>query len=169
VAWSPDGKYIASGGDDRTVRVWDASTGKDIYIYRKHNDIVLSVAWSPDSKRIVSGGDDKLAPGRDDRRTVQIWDAMNGENVISCGRHASRVYAVTWSPDGKYIASNEVHGVQVWDTATGDPVTAYHAHLNIEVFELLQVSWSPDGTRLAVSDQDGKILVGSVDLPDVPT
>ncbi len=186
VAWSPDGKYIASGGDDSTVRVWNASTGNDIYIYRKHNASVLAAAWSPDSKRIASGGDDELFPFRDDRRTVQIWDAMNGDNVVSCYGSDFRTNAVTWSPDGKYIASNESIMVQVWNAATGDPVKAYHVgdpvkayhvgdpvkafqdHYNNMVAEVLHVSWSPDGTRLAAIDKNGKIWVGSLNLPDVP-
>jgi eukaryotic-like serine/threonine-protein kinase len=166
VAWSPNGKYIASGGDDRTVRVWNASTGNDIYIYRIYNDSVLAVAWSPDSKRIASGGDNKEYLGRDDRQTVQIRDAMNGDNVVICNGSTIRTYAVTWSPDGKYIASNADVMVPVWNTATGDPVNRYLDRF--EPAEILHVSWSPDGTRLAASDKNGKIRIGSVDLPGVP-
>src|SRR6266496_4278065 len=55
VAWSPDGKRIASGSDDDTVQVWDAANGGHVYTYRRHADAVWGVAWSPDGKRIVSG------------------------------------------------------------------------------------------------------------------
>jgi len=59
VAWSPDGKRIASGSDDKTVQVWDAAAGGNVYIYKDHSDVVDSVAWSPDGKRIASGSNDK--------------------------------------------------------------------------------------------------------------
>jgi WD40 repeat protein len=64
VAWSPDGKRIASGSSDKTVQVWDAVDGSHVYTYRGHSDLVWTVAWSPDSKRIASGSSDK---------TVQVW------------------------------------------------------------------------------------------------
>src|SRR6266702_1446958 len=55
VAWSPDGRHIASAGEDQTVQIWDATTGRTILTYRGHSDIVTTVAWSPDGKRIASG------------------------------------------------------------------------------------------------------------------
>jgi eukaryotic-like serine/threonine-protein kinase len=64
VAWSPDGRRIASGSQDHTVQVWDAQSGKTLLIYRGHTDFVNAVAWSPDSQAIVSGSDDG---------TIQVW------------------------------------------------------------------------------------------------
>lgn len=68
VAWSPDGERLASCADtpDRTVRIWEATTGRTSFVYRGHTDGVMSVAWSPDGQLIASGSSDK---------TVQIWRA----------------------------------------------------------------------------------------------
>ena len=67
VAWSPDGKRIASGGYDSTVQVWDAVDGGNVFTYRGHSGTVSAVAWSPDSKRIASSGSYDT--------TVQVWVA----------------------------------------------------------------------------------------------
>ena len=68
VAWSPDGKYIAAGNLG-TVQVWDAFTGKHVYVYRGHSQEVFTVAWSPDSKHLASGDEG----GVHITETVQIW------------------------------------------------------------------------------------------------
>ncbi len=64
VAWSPDGKQLASAGHDGTVQVWNATDGGNVYTYKGHTNVVLAMAWSPDGKRIASGSVDK---------TVQVW------------------------------------------------------------------------------------------------
>ncbi len=101
VAWSPDGKSIASVSYD--AQVWDAATGKTL-VTRGYS--VNAVAWSPDSKRIASGSRDQ---------TVQVWDAADGGNVYTYRGHSAWVTAVAWSPDGKRIASgSRDQTVQVW-------------------------------------------------------
>ncbi len=85
VAWSTDGKRIASGSNDGTVQVWDAANGGNVFIYRGHVGRVNAVAWSPDGKRIASGGSDG---------TVQVWDAANGGNVFIYRGHTDHVVTV---------------------------------------------------------------------------
>jgi WD40 repeat protein len=98
VAFSPNGKQIVSGSSDRTVRLWDATTGQSIgQPLRGHEDEVISVAFSPDSKQIVSGSNDA---------TVRLWDAATGQPVGQPLRgHEAAVYSVAFSPDGKQIVS----------------------------------------------------------------
>ncbi len=106
LAWSPDGKQIASGGDDSTVHVWNVATGSLILTYHGHADEILAVAWSSNGRYIASGSCDK---------TVQVWDATDGGHVYTYRGHSDAVTAVAWSPDGTRIASGSSdHTVQVW-------------------------------------------------------
>src|SRR5436309_15637408 len=83
VAWSPDGRYIASGSKDKTVQVWDVATGKTLLTYRDHYE-VQSVAWSPDGRRIASASVDK---------TVQEWHVATGETLLTYRGDSSIVIA----------------------------------------------------------------------------
>src|SRR5262249_9208018 len=121
VAWSPDGKRIASASNDETVQVWGATDGGNVYTYRGHLGKGFSlglqtVAWSPDGKRIASG--DLLS-------SVQVWNVGDGSLVYT--NDASSSTDVAWSPDGARIAASG-DGVQVWDAADGGNVYTYRGH-----------------------------------------
>jgi len=156
VAWSPDGKRIASGSDDHTVQVWDATDGGHVFTYRDDSDyvvegypngnIVKSVAWSPDGRRIASG---------DEGGVVRGWDAADGGNgFLSDGN--SDVKSVAWSPDSKLIASvGPDNTMQVWDATDGSTVSTYSGHSDT----VNAVAWSPDGRRIASGSGDHTVQV----------
>jgi serine/threonine protein kinase len=148
VAWSPDGRRIASASDDHTVQVWDATTGGHVSIYRGHSDAVHAVAWSPDGRRIASASSDE---------TVQVWDVATGERLLTYRGHAAPVTAVAWSPDGRRIASASSYDetVQVWDATTGGHVLTYRGH----AAQVTAVAWSPDGRRIASASTDETVQV----------
>jgi WD40 repeat protein len=106
VVWSPNDVYIASGGFDRTVHVWNATTGNTISKYNGHSHFVSTVAWSPNGTEIVSGGFDE---------TAQVWNAITGHTVFIYRGHSAWVFAVAWPPECKRIATGSADNtIQVW-------------------------------------------------------
>ena len=127
MAWSPDGRRIASGSVDKTVQVWDATTGRKVFTYRGHSDSVNAVAWSPDGRRIASASYDQ---------TVQVCDASTGADLFTYRGHSDAVLGVAWSPDGRRIASGSSDNtVQMWDAATGAALLTFmnHSYLTLTV------------------------------------
>lgn len=151
VAWSPDGKRIASASSDGTVQVWDAYTGANTLVYRGHTGGVLSVAWSPNGREIASGGLDGM---------VQVWNAATGQTITVYRDHSAAVYSVAWSPDGQRIASASADGtVQVWNAATGQFAYRFGPQLLDGILApWYAAAWSPDGQRIAAGAQ-GRVVV----------
>ncbi|HSR22257.1 MAG TPA: AAA family ATPase, partial [Candidatus Eisenbacteria bacterium] len=90
VAWSPDGRLLATSSEDRTAGIWDAETGRRLLALEGHEEGVLGVAWSPDGGRLATCSRD---------RTVRVWDGRLGVELASLAQEA-RPRAVAWSPDG---------------------------------------------------------------------
>jgi dipeptidyl aminopeptidase/acylaminoacyl peptidase len=155
VAWSPDGKRLASASHDGTIRVWELGAGKEVHRLVGHDSIVDAVAWSPDGKRLASGGADT---------TVRLWDVATGKEIGRWDGHKDRVRAVAWSPDGKRLASASNDAtVRLWEVATGSLVRRFVGH----EAAVDSLDWSPDGRRLASAGGDTTLLLWAVrDHPD---
>ncbi|WP_437290536.1 pentapeptide repeat-containing protein [Sorangium sp. So ce406] len=145
LAWAPDGKRLASAGDDATLRLWDATTRKELARLVGHSHRVLAVAWSPDGRRLASAGDD---------RTLRLWDAATGRELSRFVDHSDVVRTVAWSPDGKRLASaGDDRTLRLWDAATGSVL----ARILHEQRATTAVAWHPDGRRLASAGEGAAV------------
>ncbi len=153
-AWSPDGKRVVSGSADRTVQVWDATTGGNALIYRGHTDEINTVSWWSEVRLIASGSKDN---------TVRVWDAGNGNTETIYKGHTQPLRTVVWAPSGSRIASGgDDKTVQVWDGITQASVSTYKGHTDV----VWAVDWSPDGKYVVSASQDKTVQVSDAATGD---
>jgi WD40 repeat protein len=152
VAIAPDGTWLASGGADRSVRIWDPVTGQGT-VLAGHADVVTAVAIAPDSTWLASAGFDG---------SVRIWDVATGEQRAALtvptvpGAGAAHMTEVAIAPDGTWLASTEIGGtVRIWDPATGSQRAALASPTGVTG----PVAIAPDSTWLATVGRSGTVRI----------
>jgi WD40 repeat protein len=126
VEFSPDGKWLAAGGNDQTVRVWNAATGKEAFTLRGHNGFVKSVAFSPDGKRLASAIH-SFKTGE-----VKIWDLSSGKEEFTLRGHGDTVIDLAFNPDGRRLAViDDEKFAKIWDVIIGQDARIFRGHTGI--------------------------------------
>jgi WD40 repeat protein/transcriptional regulator with XRE-family HTH domain len=147
VAWSPDGRTIASAGFDKKIYVWDVAENRCRAVLSGHTAVVYSIAFTPESSHLLSGSEDS---------TIRVWDVMTGQCVQTIEGYRVSFYDLTWSPDGRWLASaGPDQLVIIWDTTSQMQLRELHGHRWI----VWGVAWSPDGRLLASGGLDYTIRV----------
>jgi WD40 repeat protein/serine/threonine protein kinase len=148
LAFSPDGRQLATAGGS-SVKVWDTATGAELLALPPDQVWIgaYTTAFSPDGRRLAAG----LRFGQGSG----VWDVATGEKLFDIAGHFASIAVITYSPDGRQMATTSVDGtIRLWDAATGAAQLTLNAYLEGAV---LHLAYSPDGTRLATQGAGGLV------------
>ncbi len=149
VAFSPDGKKLATCSEDNTANIWNIETGEPIATLSGHQNIITSIAFSPDGKKLATGSEDN---------TVKIWDADTGKADTTLKGHEASVVCVAFSPDGERLATgSQDNTAKIWELKTGAAQTL-EGHDGF----VSSISFSPNGQLLATASEDYSIRIWDI-------
>jgi WD40 repeat protein len=145
VAFSPDGKTLASASGDNTIKLWNLQNQKNIKTLTGHSRLVRSIAWSRDRKTLASASNDK---------TIKLWNLQTGKPIATLTGHSNEVSSVAFSPDGKTLASaSGDKTIKLWNLQTQKELATLSGHSSF----VNSVAFSPDGKTLAAASGDKTI------------
>ena len=161
VAFSPDGAQVLSGGYDKSLKLWDATTGRLLRSFEGHSDEVTSVAFSPGTGRLIgtfeghSGGVTSVAFSPDGTRvvsgsrdkTLKLWDVATGRLIGTFEGHSDSIQVVAFSPDGaRVLSSGGDKTLKLWDVASRQVIRTFEG--DSDYIATVSVAFSADGTRV---------------------
>lgn len=154
LAFSPNGRTLASAAGDREIRLWDVATGKEKKVLR-HPQRTSSLAFSPDGKRLVTGCWDDI---------VRVWNVEDGTEQLTLRGHQDNVEAVIFHPSGKRVASAGADRfIHIWDTVTGKELAPLRGHVD----SIHALAASANGKLLASGSSDQAIRIWDFDTGEL--
>ena len=151
VTYAPNGKLVASSGNDATIRIWEPQTGRQLQQLEGHDGAVTSVRFSPDSRTLASVGHDT---------TAKLWDVSSGELLRTLTGHTAGLGSVAFSPDGSLLATaSSDRSVKLWNVRTGEEQRSLRRHWHW----VWCADFSPDGKLLASGSRDGSVRLWDVE------
>jgi WD40 repeat protein/uncharacterized caspase-like protein len=147
VTFSPSGQFVLSGSDDKTARLWDVVTGREIWRFGGHSKKVYSVAFSGDGRSILTGSEDS---------TARLWDAASGREIRRFEGNVLQVLSVAFSPEGRLaLTGNLDTTARLWDLDTGREIRRFEGAARIVSGSLIagvdSVAFSADGRSVLMA------------------
>lgn len=150
---SPNRNIIASVSDDKTIKLWQLETGKEIATISGHTNFIKAVAFSPNGEILATGSEDK---------TIKLWDINTGGEIGTLTGHSHTVKSVAFSPRGDILASGSWDKtIKLWDVQTKEIICTLTAHQ----LQVNSVAFSPDGKFLASASFDRTVRVWEIFSP----
>jgi len=149
--FSPDGRFIATGGSDGIARIFNAKTREQIQSFTGHEGVVMGASFSGDSKRVVSYGLD---------RTARVWDRATGQEIAVLRGHTAWVSGADFSPDGgRVVTASADKTIRIWGAESGKLLAVEHPHADT----INSVEFSPDGSKILSASDDNTAEVTACD------
>jgi WD40 repeat protein len=140
----PDGQILATASRDKTAKLWEVVTGRELKSFKGHTAFLTSVRFSPDGRKLATGSED---------RSVKLWDVLSGRELASLKGHTAEIVSLSFSANGRQLATASLDNtVKIWDVFTYQETAGFKHPAPV-----YYVAFSPDGLSLATACEDGLV------------